>query len=89
MAEGWRWKTYVVAVVMVLVVLPEGRLVLAEKGGGHRNAYVAMMYMGTPRDYEFYVATRVMMRSLARLKVEADLIVISSIDVPARWTNAL
>lgn len=55
----------------------------------HRNAYAAMMYMGTPRDYEFYVATRVMMRSLNNLKVDADLVVIASEDVPLRWVQTL
>lgn len=55
----------------------------------HRNAYASMMYMGTPRDYEFYVATRVLMRSLAKLGVDADLVVIASRDVPARWVRAL
>ena len=55
----------------------------------HRNAYATMMYMGTPRDYEFYVATRVLIRSLAKLNVEADLVVIASRDVPVRWERAL
>ncbi|KAH7549617.1 hypothetical protein ACOSP7_025518 [Xanthoceras sorbifolium] len=55
----------------------------------HKNAYASMMYMGTPRDYEFYVATRVMIRSLARLNVDADLVVIASLDVPLRWVRAL
>ncbi|KAK9148255.1 hypothetical protein Scep_007012 [Stephania cephalantha] len=54
-----------------------------------RNAYVAMMYMGTPRDYEFYVATRVMLRSLANHKADADLVVIASIDVPRSWIQTL
>ncbi|KAF2313080.1 hypothetical protein GH714_009139 [Hevea brasiliensis] len=48
-----------------------------------------MMYMGTPRDYEFYVAIRVMIRSLARLHVDADLVVIAAVDVPLRWVHAL
>lgn len=55
----------------------------------HRNAYATMMYMGTPRDYEFYVATRVMLRSLYDLGVDADLIVIASLDVPDRWVQTL
>lgn len=55
----------------------------------HRNAYATMMYMGTPRDYEFYVATRVLIRSLAKLQVDADLVVIASHDVPVRWVQAL
>ncbi|KAE8055904.1 hypothetical protein FH972_012715 [Carpinus fangiana] len=54
-----------------------------------RNAYATMMYMGTPRDYEFYVAIRVMLRSLARLNVDADRVVIASVDVPLRWVHAL
>ncbi|KAI4372451.1 hypothetical protein MLD38_010680 [Melastoma candidum] len=56
--------------------------------GRSRNAYATMMYMGTPRDYEFYVATRVLVRSLARLRVDADLVVIASKDVPLRWVHA-
>nr|KAJ0216699.1 hypothetical protein LSAT_V11C300155960 [Lactuca sativa] len=55
--------------------------------GGHRNAYATMMYMGTPRDYEFYVAIRVMLRSLSKLQVDADLVVISSRDVPLPWIH--
>jgi hypothetical protein len=55
----------------------------------HRHAYAAMMYMGTPRDYEFYVALRVMMRSLAKLHVQADRVVIASLDVPEQWVQAM
>ncbi|MCD7465063.1 hypothetical protein HAX54_000478 [Datura stramonium] len=60
-----------------------------ERKGVHRNAYATMMYMGTPRDYEFYVATRVMLRSLSRLGVDADLVVIASLDVPLHWVQTL
>ncbi|KAG8092517.1 hypothetical protein GUJ93_ZPchr0012g19250 [Zizania palustris] len=55
----------------------------------HRHAYAAMMYMGTPRDYEFYVAVRVMMRSLARVGADADRVLIASADVPADWVRAM
>lgn len=55
----------------------------------NKHAYATMMYMGTPRDYEFYVATRVLIRSLGRLHVDADLVVIASVDVPSRWIEAL
>ncbi|KAF1875379.1 hypothetical protein Lal_00007995 [Lupinus albus] len=55
----------------------------------HKNAYATMMYVGTPRDYEFYIAVRVLIRSLSALNVEADLIVIASIDVPSHWIRAL
>jgi hypothetical protein len=57
--------------------------------GPRRHAYAAMMYMGTPRDYEFYVATRVMMRSLRGLSADADRVVIASLDVPPSWVQAL
>ncbi|KAG6418781.1 hypothetical protein SASPL_120986 [Salvia splendens] len=48
-----------------------------------------MMYMGTPRDYEFYVTTRVMLRLLRHLKDNTDLVVIASLDVPSRWVQSL
>ncbi|GFZ01160.1 class II aminoacyl-tRNA and biotin synthetases superfamily protein [Actinidia rufa] len=73
----------VVAVIVFLVRVNEA----TAYRGGHRNAYATMMYMGTPRDYEFYVATRVMLQSLARLAVDADLVVIASVDVPLRWVQ--
>ncbi|WOL06211.1 glucuronosyltransferase PGSIP8 [Canna indica] len=85
----WRVATLMLLVLALAVVAPaEGK----ESSGGvgrRRHAYAAMMYMGTPRDYEFYVATRVMMRSLARLGVDADLVVIASADVPVRWVRTL
>ncbi|XP_047327018.1 putative glucuronosyltransferase PGSIP8 [Impatiens glandulifera] len=59
------------------------------KIGRNKNAYATMMYMGTPRDYEFYVAIRVMLRSLSKLRVDADLVVIASDDVPSRWVQIL
>jgi len=55
----------------------------------NKNAYATMMYVGTPRDYEFYVAIRVLFKSLALLNVQADLVVIASVDVPLRWIRAL
>ncbi|KAG9148835.1 hypothetical protein Leryth_023183 [Lithospermum erythrorhizon] len=60
-----------------------------EKTIHHRNAYATMIYMGTPRDYEFYVATRVLLRSLGRLNADADLVVITSLDVPLHWVQTL
>ncbi|GAB2274169.1 Putative glucuronosyltransferase pgsip8 [Dionaea muscipula] len=69
--------------------LPQQRRQQQQQRQRHRNAYAAMMYMGTPRDYEFYVATRVMMRSLRKLNVDADLVVIASVDVPLHWVRAL
>ncbi|KAM3403286.1 hypothetical protein ACQJBY_006803 [Aegilops geniculata] len=59
------------------------------RGSHHRHAYAAMMYMGTPRDYEFYVAVRVMMRSLSRVGADADRVLIASSDVPLDWVRAM
>ncbi|KAI0488278.1 hypothetical protein KFK09_028106 [Dendrobium nobile] len=78
----------VLLLVMIAWGAVEGDAVPAVEGR-KRNAYAAMMYMGTPRDYEFYVATRVMMRSLVKLKVDADLVVIASVDVPIEWVQTL
>ncbi|PNX90828.1 glucuronosyltransferase pgsip8-like protein [Trifolium pratense] len=55
----------------------------------YKNAYATMMYVGTPRDYEFYVAVRVLIKSLSKLNVQADLVVIASLDVPLPWIQAL
>ncbi|KVH95517.1 putative glucuronosyltransferase PGSIP8 [Cynara cardunculus var. scolymus] len=71
-------------IVSILMAIGAGGVV------GHRNAYATMMYMGTARDYEFYVAIRVMLRSLIlKLRVNADLVVIASLDVPLHWIHAL
>lgn len=74
---------------LIMVILSLVAVGSGENGGRRRNAYATMMYMGTPRDYEFYVATRVMLRSLRQLNVDADLVVIASLDVPPRWVHAL
>ncbi|CAI8609596.1 unnamed protein product [Vicia faba] len=71
----------------LLVLLLLGTSVV--KGEQHKNAYATMMYVGTPRDYEFYIAIRVLFKSLSLLNVEADLVVIASLDVPLRWIRAL
>lgn len=75
--------------VALLSMLLTATATAVEKKQQYKNAYATMMYMGTPRDYEFYVATRVMMRSLLRLHVKADLLVIASIDVPLRWVRTM
>lgn len=63
-----------------------GPLVAASK---KKNAYATMLYMGTPRDYEFYIAARVMLQTLARFQVDADLVVIASTNVPQSWRRTL
>ncbi|KAL3829887.1 hypothetical protein ACJIZ3_018689 [Penstemon smallii] len=88
---GKRLLSFVVLnVILVCVVCEDKRPIISSaKGSVHRNAYATMMYMGTPRDYEFYIATRVMLRSLRELKVDADLVVIASMDVPLHWVHTL
>lgn len=82
------WKEIIRgALMMILVFVTVGTT--SSSSQPRRNAYATMMYMGTPRDYEFYVATRVMLRSLAKLRVDADLVVIASLDVPLRWVQAM
>ncbi|XP_074304004.1 putative glucuronosyltransferase PGSIP8 [Silene latifolia] len=80
-----RRTTSLVALLVVLV----GLIAAGEAEQKYKNAYATMMYMGTPRDYEFYVATRVMMRSLLKLDVQADRVVIASLDVPLRWVRTM
>ena len=97
---GWTEKRVLGILTVLLVVSAVNKTAAFGGDGGdrggdgsqsqrQRNAYAAMMYMGTPRDYEYYVALRVMIRSLKKLKVEADLVVIASTDVPPRWVHAL
>ncbi|KAG8083827.1 hypothetical protein GUJ93_ZPchr0010g9620 [Zizania palustris] len=93
-----RWVLFAAWVLAVAVAVAgaaeEQRGVVAAQGPPqrrhrHRHAYTAMMYMGTPRDYEFYVAVRVMMRSLARVGADADRVLIASADVPTDWVRAM
>lgn len=87
---AWAKQNKLVLATVVLLLLTW--CFSAVKGGSsnhHKNAYATMMYVGTPRDYEFYIAIRVLFRSLANLKVDADLVVIASIDVPIRWIQTL
>ncbi|MED6188173.1 putative glucuronosyltransferase pgsip8 [Stylosanthes scabra] len=90
--EGWgknrrsnaRWLGLLL--LLLAVVCAAAEVEVQKKK--NKNAYATMMYVGTPRDYEFYIAVRVLLRSLAKLRVDADLVVIASIDVPPRWIRA-
>ncbi|XP_028068333.1 putative glucuronosyltransferase PGSIP8 [Camellia sinensis] len=86
---GWRKKKLGILLSLVVMMFSATINEATAFRREHNNAYATMMYMGTPRDYEFYIATRVMLRSLRRLGVDADLVVIASIDVPPRWVQAL
>jgi predicted CoA-binding protein len=83
------WWVVVVLFAAEALAAEETAAVVGGEPGPRRHAYAAMMYMGTPRDYEFYVATRVMMRSLRGLSAHADRVVIASLDVPPTWVQAL
>lgn len=88
---GWSagLRRLVAAVWVAAVTAAAAEAEVAVAAAPRRHAYAAMMYMGTPRDYEFYVATRVMMRSLRRLSPGTDRVVIASPDVPPRWVQSL
>ena len=62
---------------------------LPAKATAYRNAYASMIYCGTNRDYEYFVATRVLMKSLAKLKAQADLVVLASTTCPPHWLRTL
>lgn len=62
---------------------------LPAKATAYRNAYASMVYCGTDRDYEYFVATRVLMKSLAKLKAQADLVVLASTTCPSHWLRTL
>lgn len=90
---AFRKRSYLSPFLLLLLLLLYA-VVLSEAAyapgrAKYRNAYATMIYMGTPRDYEFYVAARVMLSSLARLDVNADRVVIASDDVPAKWIDTL
>ncbi|ONM15197.1 Putative glucuronosyltransferase PGSIP7 [Zea mays] len=86
-SAGLWWLLAAVWVVVAAAATAEGEVAVG--AAPRRHAYASMMYMGTPRDYEFYVATRVMMLSLRRLSPNADRVVIASLDVPPLWVQAL
>jgi hypothetical protein len=86
-SAGLWWLVAALWVVAAAAAAAEGEVVVGS--APRRHAYASMMYMGTPRDYEFYVATRVMMQSLRRLSADADRVVIASLDVPPLWVQAL
>ncbi|GBG83487.1 hypothetical protein CBR_g37199 [Chara braunii] len=60
-----------------------------ETGREVRNAYATMLYVGTPRDWEYYTAMRVMLRSLLKTRPRADVIVLATSDVPEDWIHTL
>lgn len=83
-------RNFVALALMVFASALSSEAVLApSKSTPKTNAYATMLYMGTPRDYEFYIAARVMLQSLVRLQVDADLVVIASANVPDQWQKTL
>ncbi|KAH9624791.1 hypothetical protein KSS87_003734 [Heliosperma pusillum] len=55
----------------------------------NRNPTRMYSYMRTSREYEFSVVTRVIMRSLVKLDVQDDLVVIASVGVPLCWARII
>lgn len=80
---------FVVAVISILGSFSTHTAGAPLRADAKRDAYATMVYMGTPRDYEFYTAARVMLQTLARFKVDADLVVIASQGVPTKWRRTL
>lgn len=61
------------------------------KGGNQTSdvAFSTILYVGTSRDYEYFVATRVMIQSLLHTGTDADVVVLASEGVPQDWTATL
>eukprot|EP00898_Chlorokybus_atmophyticus_P004488 jgi/Chlat1/503/Chrsp103S01099 len=57
--------------------------------GFSENAYAAILYGGTPRDYEFFMATRVMFRSLRSFGTNEDLVALVASNLPVSWRRIL
>ena len=91
MASSCHLLLVIVFLASYLSVVPVGAvsppLVLCTPPS-HAHAYATMMYCGTARDYEFYMATRVLFKHLQRLEVRADCVVIVSSTCPASWIQA-
>jgi hypothetical protein len=52
-------------------------------------AFSTILYVGTSRDYEYFVATRVMIQTLLRTGTRADIVVLASEGVPREWVDIL
>lgn len=70
----------------IFVVHQKTKLEEREK---HQHAYAPIMYMGTMRDNEFYVAMRVMIKSFVGMEMNANLVINASLDFTRRWDQAL
>lgn len=82
-------KSLITILIMCLMYIQTNVMSMALKPYAKKNAYATIIYMGTPHDYEFYIATRVLFQSLIRLKTNADLIVIASQTIPQKWIKTL
>ena len=52
-------------------------------------AFSTILYVGTSRDYEYFVATRVMIQTILRTGTHADVVVLASEGVPRDWVDIL
>ena len=91
MVSACQYSLVVVSLASCLSVLLVGAasppLVLSTPPS-HAHAYATMMYCGTARDYEFYMATRVLFKRLQRFEVRADCVAIVSSTCPTSWIQA-
>ncbi|CAD7701491.1 unnamed protein product [Ostreobium quekettii] len=55
----------------------------------HKHAYASILYTGTKRDNDYFLAMRVMFGSLQKTKPDADLLALVSPDVPSTWRERL
>lgn len=54
-----------------------------------KNAYASILYMGTARDYEYFVGLRVTLQTVKRAGTTGDLVALVSPGTPDSWQRAL
>lgn len=68
---------------------PSRAFSLRSKNQTAEVAFSTILYVGTSRDYEYFVATRVMIQTLLRTGTRADIVVLASEGVPREWVDIL
>jgi hypothetical protein len=68
---------------------PSRAFSLRSKNQTAEVAFSTILYVGTSRDYEYFVATRVMIQTLLRTGTRADIVVLASEGVPTKWVGIL
>eukprot|EP00897_Mesotaenium_endlicherianum_P007140 jgi/Mesen1/6454/ME000033S05734 len=97
-SRPWWWSLSVLQICLLLLAFCHTTGLASEEGNvipagtlaqqtPRKNAYGTMMYCGTPRDYEFHIASRVMLKTLMKTKPNADVLVFISKTCPDHWTE--